>query len=117
MQDSDIERAFVEARMNFNPNLWQNEESLKLVFCYLAAHYLVTNLNNAENSLSVSDIGFVQSKSVGSVSESYGIPSWMLSNPMYSSYAQSGYGRKYLSLLMPYLIGNIILTTGNTTLG
>ena len=117
VQDSDIERAFIEAKINFNPSLWKNEETLKLVFCYLAAHYLVTDLYNAENSLSMNNIGFVQSKSVGSVSESYGIPTWMLNNPIYSGYVETGYGRKYLNLIMPYLIGNIILTTGKTTLG
>ena len=59
--------------------------------------------------------GIVQSKSVGSVSESYAIPQWMLNNPSYSMYAVNGYGRKYLSLIRPYLLGTIILSKGRTT--
>lgn len=59
--------------------------------------------------------GIVASKSVGSVSESYSIPQWMLNNPTFSMYAQNGYGRKYLSLIQPFLVGNIILSKGATT--
>ena len=61
--------------------------------------------------------GLTQSKTVGSVSESYAIPQWMMNNQVLGTYAQTGYGRKYLSLIQPYLIGNIILTPGRTTYG
>lgn len=117
IQDSDIERAFAEARVNFNPNFFSDDETAIMVFCYLAAHYLVIDLNNAANPLGMGFMGFTQSKSVGSVSESYGIPQWMLNNPLLSGYAMTGYGRKYLSLIQPFLVGNIILTPGRTTFG
>lgn len=115
--DDDISRAFVEAQINFNPQLFPNCETMRLVFCYLAAHYLVIDLNNAQNPLAFGFMGFTQSKSVGSVSESYGIPQWVMSNPKLSMYAQTGYGRKYLSLIQPYLTGNIIYTPGRITFG
>lgn len=117
ISDEDIERAFAEAKVNFNPNLFTNDSTAEMVFYYLAAHYLVIDLNNAQNPLAMGFNGFTQSKSVGSVSESYGIPQWMLNNAVFSGYAQTGYGRKYLSLIMPYLRGNIILTPGRTTYG
>lgn len=117
ISDSDIERAFTEAKINFNPNFFKDDETAIMVFCYLAAHYLVIDLNNAQNPLALGFMGFTQSKSVGSVSESYGIPQWMLNNKILSAYAQTGYGRKYLSLIQPYLIGNIIYTPGRVSFG
>lgn len=115
IQDYDIEKAFIEARINFNYNLFQDIDTAKTVFFYLAAHYLVIDLNNASNPLALGVMGFTQSKSVGSVSESYGIPAWIQNSRTLGMYAQTGYGRKYLSLITPYLTGNIILTPGHTT--
>lgn len=115
IQDADIQRAFLEAVLNFNTSFWTDDKTAIMVFLYLAAHYLVIDLNNASNPLGMGFMGFTQSKSVGSVSESYGIPQWMLNNQLLSQFAMTGYGRKYLSLIQPYLIGNIILTPGRTT--
>lgn len=117
IQDSDILRAFNEAKVNFNAALFGDDDTVKMVFLYLAAHYLVIDLNNAMNPLAVGFMGFTQSKSVGSVSESYAVPQWMLNNRTLSAYAQTGYGRKYLSLIQPYLIGNLIFVPGRTTYG
>ena len=117
ISDTDILRAFAEAKINFNPNFFIDDETAKMVFLYLTAHYLVIDLNNAQNPLGMGFMGFTQSKSVGSVSESYGILQWMLSNRILGAYAQTGYGRKYLSLIQPYLIGNIMLIPGRTTFG
>ena len=115
--DNDINRAFSEALANFNPNLFPDTDTANLVFYYLSAHYLVIDKTNALNPFGLGFSGFTQSKSVGSVSESYGIPQWMLNDPLLSSFAQTGYGRKYLSLIRPYLIGNIIWTPGAINFG
>ena len=112
IQDVDISKAFVEAKINFNPNLFSSCEEIRMAFCYLAAHYLVIDLNNALNPFALGGMGIVQSKSVGSVSESYGLPQWMMNDKNLSLYAQTGYGRKYLSLLIPRLHGNLIFTKG-----
>lgn len=117
ISDADILRAFKEAKVNYNAGLFSEEETAKMVFLYLAAHYLVIDLNNASNPLGMGFMGFTQSKSVGSVSESYGIPQFMLNNAILSQYATTGFGRKYLSLIQPYLIGNIMLIPGRTTIG
>lgn len=117
IQDADIMRAFKEASINFNAALFGDDDTAKMVFLYLAAHYLVIDLNNAMNPMSMGFMGFTQSKSVGSVSESYAVPQWMLNNAILSQYATTGYGRKYLSLIQPYLVGNIIFVPGRTTVG
>lgn len=117
IQDTDILRAFAEAKINFNTSFWKDDETAEMVFYYLAAHYLVIDLTNRMNPLSMGYKGLTQSKSVGSVSESYAIPQWMLNNKVLGTYAQTGYGRKYLSLIQPYLICNIILSPGRTTYG
>lgn len=115
--DEDISRAFVEAKINFNPQLFSNCETMTMVFCYLAAHYLVIDLNNAMSPLALGFMGFTQSKSVGSVSESFLIPAWAQNNQLLSQYMQTGYGAKYLSLILPYLKGNIIFTPGAINFG
>lgn len=117
VSDSDITRAFSEAKINFNPSLFPDDETALLVFYYLTAHYLVIDKNNALNPFGLGFMGLTQSKSVGSVSESYGIPQWVLNDAILGSYAQTGYGRKYLSLIMPYLKGNIIYTPGAINFG
>lgn len=117
ISDADIERAFSEAKVNFNPNLFADDETAIMIFCYLTAHYLVIDMNNALNPFGMGFNGFTQSKSVGSVSESYGIPQWILNDKILGMYAQTGYGRKYLSLIAPYLVGNIIYTPGRINFG
>ena len=115
--DEDISRAFVEAKINFNPNLFSNCEEMRMTYCYLAAHYLVIDLNNAMNPLALGKMGFVTSKHVGSVSESYGLPQWVLNDSKLGLYAQTGFGLKYLSLITPKLTGNIIFTPGRINFG
>lgn len=117
VSDEDISRAFVEAKANFNPCLFPDCQIMRMVYCYLSAHYLVIDLNNAMNPLALGAMGIVQSKSVGSVSESYGIPQWLMNKPNMSLYAQTGYGLKYLSLITPYMVGNIIYTPGRINFG
>lgn len=117
ISENDIQKAFVEAKINFNPNLFTSCEEVKTAFCYLMAHYLVIDLNNANNPFSLGGMGIVTSKSVGSVSESYGIPQWVLNDKNLGLYAQTGYGLKYLSLILPRLHGNIIFTKGYINFG
>lgn len=117
ISDTDIQKAFSEARMNFNSKLFSSCDEIRVAFCYLTAHYLVIDLNNANNPFALGGMGITQSKSVGSVSESYGIPQWIMNDKNLSLYAQTGYGRKYLSLIIPRLTGNIIFTKGFISFG
>ena len=112
-QDSDIKNAMAEARVNFNEGMFPDEDTAKLVFLYLTAYYLTVDFKNA---IGQSSTGVVQSKTVGSVSESYAIPQWVTNSPILSAYAQNGYGLKYLTLIRPYIIGNIYLSVGAITI-
>lgn len=111
-QDSDIENAFQEAIINFNETLFDDKD-VKLLFLYLSAHYLTVDFNNA---LGNNNIGIMTSKSVGSVSQGYTIPKWISESSGLSVYASTGYGIKYASLIKPYLIGNVMLVQGATTI-
>jgi hypothetical protein len=113
-QDSDILTAMLEADINFNISLFPNVETQNLVFLYLTAFYLTLDFRNASGG---NYAGITTSKSVGSVSEGYSIPQWVMKSPTMSIYASNGYGLKYLSLIYPYMIGNVILVNGATTNG
>ena len=109
-QDPDILNAMAEANVNFNEGLFPNEVTAKLVFMYLVAHYLTVDFNNALGS---GIIGIATSRSVGSVSESYSIPNWILNNAGLAPYATTGYGIKYATLIRPYLVGNFFIVKGS----
>ena len=115
ISDDDILRAFAEANVNFNSSLFEKQATAEMIYYYLAAHYLVVDINNALNGLSIGFSGLTQSKSVGSVSESYAMPKWVTDSPLFSAYSTTGYGRKYISLIQPYLLGNVFLCRGGTT--
>lgn len=117
ISDNDISRAFVEARQNFNPQLFPNCESMTMAFCYIAAHYLVVDMNNAMNAFTIGNTGIVTSKHVGSVSESYAQPQWVNTYPPLAPFARTGYGMKYVELILPRLKGNIIFTKGAINFG
>lgn len=123
LSDSDIEKAIAEAMIGFNFSLFDDITLINgtmtestLAMLYLVAFYLVIDIKNSTTGLSSNAYtSFVSSKSVGNVHESYGIPSWATNNPMYSLYMDNGYGRKYLSLLIPRISGWFYLSKGATT--
>lgn len=114
VQDSDIERAFAEAQVNINQALFSSDEQITLVYLYLSAHYLVVDLQNANAGLASSGVFPTNSKTVGSVSQSFEVPQAYKDDPVLSYYAQTGYGNKYLSLVLPRLVGNVGSALGTT---
>ena len=116
VSDNDITRAFLEASVNFNEGLFESDNVAMMMFYYLTAHYICIDANNVNNGIGIGYVGVSQSKHVGSVSESFAIPKWVTDNPILSSYASTGYGLKYLSLLYPYLVGNVICIQGKINL-
>ena len=109
-QDADISNAVAEANINFNEGLFPDAATAKLIFLYLTAHYLTIDFRNA---LGTNQIGLVASKSVGSVSESYTVPNWIINNAGLAPYATTGYGIKYCSLIRPYMVGNVFVVKGS----
>lgn len=109
VSDEDIENAWSEALEVANEDILTD-----LMFLYLVAFYLSYDLNLAESGASGTGSFPVTQRTVGSVSESYGLPKWVLEDPILSFYAKNGFGLKYLSMLLPKLVGNIAAIGGWT---
>jgi hypothetical protein len=111
--DADLTKAYSEAEINFNPSLFSTDTQLKVTFLYLAAHYLANDRQAATTQ--GAPYSPVQSRSVGPVSESYVIPDWMKNDVVLGSFMTTRYGQKYLTLIKPLLIGNVVVYEGATT--
>lgn len=114
VRDKDIIKAMGEAKFTFNESLFSEEPQKKLGFLYLTAHYLCIDLENSSKGLGSKFEGIMTSKSVGSVSVGYQLPEWIMSSPIYSMLGQTGYGCKYLSLVIPQMVGNMYAIKGTT---
>ena len=114
--DDDIRKAMTQARVNGKAFGETCNEAVN-IYLHLVAYYLVVDLKNSSQGVNSTYLGMVNSKSVGSVSESYAIPQWLQNNPLYSMYGQNGYGLKYLSLIAPYLACTIMFSRGGSTCG
>lgn len=115
VRDTDIEKAFLEAQQVFNASLFSTDDSLKIPYLYLSAHYLVNDLQTSAQGLASTPYSMVNSRTVGNVSESYEIPEWMKKDPILSAFATTRYGQKYISIVKPLLIGNVAIAYGWTT--
>lgn len=111
--DSDIEKA-LDQMTSIMPVSRFEEEALTIAQYYLTAHCLVYDLRTSNSGLASTFEFPLQSKSVGGVSVSYGIPQSYLQNGNYSFYVTSGYGLKYLALLIPRIRGNVAVVGGWT---
>ena len=115
--DEDIQKAMSQAVNNCNEYFGETDEEKQNIYLHLIAFYLVMDMKNAQVGINGGVAGAVTSTHVGDVSESYAIPQWMLNDPMYSIFAQNGYGLKYLSLIAPYLAITILYSRGDSTFG
>lgn len=115
--DADIQKAMSQAIVTANPAFGADDTEKINIYLHLVAFYLVMDLRNASSGVNGTFSGYVASKSVGDVSESYSFPTWLMNNPLYGIYSQNGYGMKYLSLILPYLAVTILFSPGRTTYG
>ena len=113
--DSDIEKAFTEAKATFNQALFGDDETIRISYLYLTAHYLVVDIRASANGLSATGSFPLNSRSVGNVSESYDIPDAYKKNPQLAYFSSTPYGMKYLSIALPNLVGNVGAVAGWTT--
>lgn len=114
--DSDIEKAYFQAKQFFNNNLFDNETDLLSYICYLIAHYLVIDLQMSQEGINSTGYYIPNHTTVGDVSESYSNPA----NSQGDSFIlyqlnQTRYGQKYLSLISPLLVGHFNSVRGTTT--
>lgn len=118
---ADVSRALTEAGIVFNTGLWTNAGEMQTAYLYAAAHFLALNVQgagglsatNAGRGISSGGAGAIESKSVGGVSVSYAIPDIVRQNPLLSQFWITNFGQKFLALLMPRLVGNVMLVSGN----
>jgi len=111
VRDKDITRAINDSLLAYNGDLWGDSASGKHAFYYLVAHHLSCNisasggLGNTGQGANSSANFLVSSKSAGPLSVSYSIPQSLLENTMVQGLLKTGYGQKYLELVLPYIIG------------
>jgi len=110
VQDQDITKAIGQAAFNFNPALFSTQSNYTLGYLYLTAHYLVIDLRASSQGLAGSYTWLTASKGVGSVNESFAIPQRMMDNPYLAMLSKTQYGAKYLSLVLPSLIGQMFVS-------
>lgn len=107
VQPADITKAINEGLIDFNPSNYGSTAQITNIFMYLAAYNLVENLKNSMKGISAMTNFPVTGIGVGGVNESYQIPERYLKSPVLAPYTQNAYGMKYLSLVLPYLMGNV----------
>lgn len=110
--DQDINNAFAEAMVLFNPALWANDTQQKLGYLYLTAHFMVTDIRRSNAGLASRPEFSTSAKTVGSVSETYELPDRFKNDAILNGYLKTGYGMKYLDMILPLLMGNVFTSVG-----
>lgn len=112
--DGDISRAMIEGELATNLSFCDSQEMYTMWYLYAAAHFLVMDLRAAMAGINGTYSWATQSKSGGSVSESFAIPQRILDNPRYSMWTKTNYGAKLLHLMLPYMVAPIMTVFGRT---
>lgn len=125
VRDSDIGNAMNEAAALFNASLWSTADG-KIAFLYASAHFVAVNIQAAgglnpvvsDQGVNNRGAGAVMSKSVGAVSVTYTEPPERIKrSPHLLPFWETEYGKKYLMLLGPKLIGNVGVVSGPSDIG
>lgn len=119
--DDDITKAFAEALISFNQGLIPGppppidpNANIKLAFLYLTAHFLVNDLNTSMAGINSTGAFPMTARTVGSVSESYQVPTAFIDSPILAAYTTSRYGLKYLNMILPNMTGNMVAVWGGS---
>ena len=103
--DSDVDRAIMEMQVAINIGLIP-DKSLNIAAMYLTAHFLTVNIRTGYQGIQSIGDNLISSNSQG-VSESYKIPERFTKSAIVNYYTKTNYGLKYLSIVLPYAIGNV----------
>lgn len=114
VQDSDITKAFGQTDLSLNPALASSQDSFTMLYLYMSAHWLCMDLRMSSQSVNGQFSWAVNSKSVGSVSESFSIPQRILDNPELAYLTKTNYGAKYVALILPQISGQVFTVAGRT---
>ncbi len=127
IMDADVQNALNLAFIDFNPDLWDTVTPIGvtteggIAMNYLAAHYVDLNVEQAAGGLSSvprgrsvknQGGGVIESKAVGSVNVSLAILNLARESPILGPLLETTFGKIYLKLLYPRLVGNIAVVSG-----
>lgn len=112
--DADITKAFTFTNVNVNQALFGDQGSYNVGYFLLSAHYLVMNLRASSQGINGQFNFLQQSKSVGAISEAFGIPQRVLDNADWAILCKTNYGAQFIQLVLPQLGGQIYTVCGST---
>ena len=112
--DADITRAFTAADPLFNQALFGDDNTIKWVFLYCAAHFLAVNIRTAREGVDSVGTGLMVSKGAGGVNTAYQIPQEIIDDAVLGQFYKTGYGQQYLGYVLPALRGNVVAVGGWT---
>lgn len=118
--DQDIQRGLNEMSPLFNIILFDQPTDQMSAYLYGAAHFMVSNIQNAGGLSAIprgrgvrsSGSAPVTSKSVGSVSLSYQWPEIVTNSPVLNQFTKTEFGSRYLQMVAPLLVGNAAIVCG-----
>ncbi len=110
LSTAEIQNAINMASVHFNPAFWNSQMQFTMMYCMLAAHWLVINAQNAATGLSGQFSWLTTHKNVDSVQESFLVPEFVHENPEWAAISKTRYGAQYLSFVMPYVRGTMFTT-------
>lgn len=109
--DDDLMNALMRAGVNF-PCFFGDQTSYSLAYLTLSAHKLCMALGASSKGITGQGVWLTTSKSVGSVSESYGVPDRIMNNPVFAELSKTRYGMEYLVMCLPRLVGAVVSAHG-----
>lgn len=112
--DDDISGAIFDASFNVSQALFDSQAAWSRAYLFLAAHELVEKLLMAGEGLASQYNWLTQSKTVGSVNESFLIPDKIMKDPMLAAMSKTRYGAAYVAIISPLLVAGMFSTHRRT---
>jgi hypothetical protein len=112
--NSDIQAAFTDAQSLMAQGLFSSTALITLGYLYLSAHFLAMNIRNSNMGLNSRPEFVASARTVGGISETYELPERFKDDPILQGYLKTGYGLKYLNMILPQLVGNVQSVEGTT---
>lgn len=110
VRDADIQAALNMTGVNFNESFWGTQAVFTSMYCLLAAHYLVVNFQNSSVGLAGQTGWLTTHQNVDSVQQSFATPEWVMDNPELAAISKTRYGLQYISFIVPYLRGQMLVS-------
>lgn len=114
VQDADINKALSQQQNTINPTLFANQNLYTQGALLLAAHFLVLNLRASSQGIAGKFDWATDSKSVGAVAASFGVPEEVLNNPQFQMICSTTYGVQFFAMIYPLLSGQMFAVAGGT---